>query len=335
MHPTLHRQRAPRPTRQASPPCDISAQLLDDCEMSAEERDLMLRLASSWTRPADIVAVAAGPRVPLGELLVTAGRLSQDELASALDRQRLTGQKLGAILVRRGTLRADELALLLAFQQRQRAVGGDTAGPLQLGSLLVALGVVTPERLAEALGRQGEVASPLGENLVRAGHVTPRQLAHGLRFQKAMIRLALAMLLAVATPYALAAGSAHSAIVFSATVLPYLRVDVVSQAATLTVTEADAVRGYVDVPAGTALRAVANDRQGFTIRFDPRLRLFERVTVAGLERSVELGPNGGSARHAYAGRDVALRLSYRFYLAAGIAPGQYPWPLQISSSVQY
>ena len=38
---------------------------------------------------------------------------------------------------------------------------------------------------------------------------------------------------------------------------------------------------------------------------------------------------------AYPGRDTLLQLSYRFYLAAGLVPGSYPWPLQISSSVVY
>ncbi len=164
--------------------------------------------------------------------------------------------------------------------------------------------------------------------------------ASGLRLcRETLPAVALAMLVGLsAQPVAAgppAHGAAYAAIALSATVLPYHRLDIVRQAPTLTVTPADVDRGYVDVAAGTLLRARTNDRQGFTVRFDPRLRLFDRATVAGIGAEVEIGPDGGFASHAYSGRDAALELSYRFHLASGIAPGSYPWPLQVSVSVAY
>jgi hypothetical protein len=164
--------------------------------------------------------------------------------------------------------------------------------------------------------------------------------ASGLRRRRETLPgVALAVIVALsALPVAAgspAPGAAYAAIALSATVLPYHRMDVMRQAPTLTVTPADIGRGYVDVPAGTSLRALTNDPRGFTLRFDPRLRLFDRATITGLGGKVEIGPDGGFAPHANSGRDAALELSYRFYLAAGIAPGSYAWPLQMSLSVTY
>ena len=37
----------------------------------------------------------------------------------------------------------------------------------------------------------------------------------------------------------------------------------------------------------------------------------------------------------FTGKQMLMRLSYRFFLAPEVAPGNYPWPLQISSTVMY
>ena len=50
----------------------------------------------------------------------------------------------------------------------------------------------------------------------------------------------------------------------SATVLPYLRLQVLKQNSTLDVTPEDVARGYIDVAAATDLMARTNDRNGFS-----------------------------------------------------------------------
>jgi hypothetical protein len=318
---------------------DIAAELVGALELDREDRELVVALSSQWVGVNDILASAAGPREPIGELLVKAGRLTRLQLDDALAEQRTSGQRLGELLVRKGQLAAPELRSILAFQQRLGGASPANAGPLQLGNLLVAVGAITVAQLEQALEQQRQYKRRLGDALVSAGYATEHQVARGLKLQQVMLHVALAVLLASSLgPTAASAasgGTAYSSVIMSATVLPYHRIEVVRQAPLLTVTSADVARGYVDVAGGTSLRALSNDHRGFTVSFEPRARLFERATIVGLGGDLNIGPDGGSVQHHYTGRDTSLELSYRFYLAASLAPGSYPWPLQISSSVMY
>jgi hypothetical protein len=60
-----------------------------------------------------------------------------------------------------------------------------------------------------------------------------------------------------------------------------------------------------------------------------------RKAGTGLAGGLELGPEGGMAHQPFTGKQILMRLSYRFFLAPEVAPGSYPWPLQISSTVMY
>jgi hypothetical protein len=318
---------------------DVAADLVGALDLDRVERELVLALSSQWVGVNDILASAAGPREPIGELLVKAGRVTRSQLEDALAEQRTSGQRLGELLVRKGQLTVPELRSILAFQQRLGDAGPANAGPLQLGNLLVAVGAITMAQLEHALQQQLQNKRRLGDALVSAGYATVQQVAHGLKLQQIMLRVALAVLLATslvpAAGSAASGGATQSTVIMSATVLPYHRIEVVRQAPLLTVTPTDVARGYVDVAGGTSLRAFSNNHKGFTVSFDPRARLFERATIAGLGGDVNIGRDGGSAHHTYTGRDTALELSYRFYLVADLAPGSYPWPLRISSSITY
>ncbi len=317
-------------------PKEIAIELIRTLDLSPDERRFVEQISAQWVGANDVLAVAAGPREPIGELLISAGRLTRAQLDQALAGQSRSGERLGEVLVRNGWLTASEVRLVLAFQKRLGRSATDAAGPLQLGNLLVATGAITPEQLQDGLQQQQQSKRRLGDTLVGAGYVSEPEIARGLHLQRTLLRLALEALLAsTLAPATAAAASAYSAITFSATVLPYHKLDVVRQAPTLTVTPEDIDRGYVDVPAGTQLRAQSNERKGFSVSFDPRARLFERATITGLGKAVEIGPEGGAVNQVYPGRDTLLQLSYRFYLAAGLVPGSYPWPLQISSSVVY
>jgi hypothetical protein len=156
--------------------------------------------------------------------------------------------------------------------------------------------------------------------------------------QRVLLGAALAALLVVS----LASGKAQATtaskstqIRVSATVGPYVRLDVLQQQPSLTITAEDIQRGYVDVPAGTSLRTRTNDRNGFVLNFSSRSNVFERVRVTGIGGTMEILSAGGSVRVAYTGPESAAQVSYRFYLAQGVQSGNYPWPLQISASVTY
>jgi len=339
MHRTRVRHYANRIRDRRNAPRQIAAELIRSLDIDPGERRLVESIAARWTGTREVLATAAGPHEPIGELLVRAGRLTREQLESALAAQHGAGVRLGEILVRNGWLSEPELRALLAFQKRLGKVGADRAGPLQLGNLLVACGAISPEQLEFALVHHRESNQRLGDALVHGGYATERQVQQGLRLQRTLLAVALAVLLALSAHTATAGiggvGAAHSTIGLSATILPYHRLDVLRQAATLTVSRSDVERGYVDVPGATALRALSNDQKAFTVSFETRVNVFDRVTVAGLGAPLDLGNDGGAALYAYAGRDTALELSYRFYLAAGLAPGNYPWPLLISSSVTY
>jgi hypothetical protein len=243
------------------------------------------------------------------------------------------------VFVRKGWLGQSELAALLAFQDRLDATRAERAGPLQLGSLLVSTGRITSAQLQEGIARQSRSKQRLGEALVAAGAISEQEIARGLKLQRILVGVALAAAFALSgTPKqarAAPASAGSSTMRVSATVLPYLRLRVLNQAATLNVTAEDVARGYIDVPAGTDLMARTNDRNGFSLSFDARSNLFRKAQVTGLGGGLEIGPEGGLAHQPFTGSQMLMRLSYRFFLAPQVGPGNYPWPLQISSTVMY
>lgn len=177
----------------------------------------------------------------------------------------------------------------------------------------------------------------LGRALVAADAPSERDIARRLKPQHILVGAVLAAAYALcASPEAARAASVGSSTMkVTANVLPYLRLQVLKQVSTLNVTPEDIARGYVDVPAATDLMAKTNDRNGFSLSFDARSNVFRKAQVTGLVGGLELGPEGGMAHQPFTGNRMLMRLSYRFFLAPEVAPGSYPWPLQISSTVMY
>ena len=317
-------------------PQDLVKDLIGRMELPAEDRRLVENICAQWVRVDDILETAAGPREPLGELLVKAGRITRRQLDQALAEQHQGVEKLGQILVRKRWLSEPELAALLAFQERLGTAGVHHAGPLQLGNLLVTAGNITSEQLQDGIRRQHESKKRIGEALVEAGYTTQDQITHGLTLQRVLLSAALAALLVLSlTPGKARAATKSTQIRVSASVGPYVRLDVLQQQQSLTITADDIQRGYVDVPTGTSLRTRTNDRNGFLLNFNAQSSVYERVSVTGIGGVMEIGPAGGSVRVAYTGPESAAQVSYRFYLAQGVQSGNYPWPLQISASVTY
>jgi hypothetical protein len=318
-------------------PQDLVKNLIDTMGLTPEQRHLVEQICAQWVRLEDILETAAGPREPIGELLVKAGRITRPQLDQALAEQRQGGEKLGEILVRKSWLTEPELAALLAFQERLGTAGVQHAGPLQLGNLLVSAGKITFEQLQDGIRRQRGSKKRIGEALVEAGYTTDEQITQGLSLQRVLVGASLAalLLLSLMPGKARATTSAKSTMRISATVNPYVRLDVLQQQPSLTITAEDIQRGYVDVSAGTSLRTRTNDRNGFLVSFDSRSNIFERVSVSGIGATAEIGSGGGTIRAAYAGPESLAQVSYRFYLAQGVQSGNHPWPLQISASVSY
>jgi hypothetical protein len=334
---TISKRGASRTGTSACSPQNPVKDLIGTMGLTPEQRHLVEHICARWIRLEDILETAAGPREPIGELLLKAGRITRLQLDQALAEQRQGREKLGEILVRKCWLTEPELAALLAFQERLGTAGVQHAGPLQLGNLLVSAGKITFEQLQDGIRRQRESKKRIGEALVEAGYTTDEQITQGLSLQRVLIGASLAalLLLSLMPGKARATTSAKSTMRISATVNPYVRLDVLQQQPSLTITAEDIQRGYVDVSAGTSLRTRTNDRNGFLVNFDSRSNVFERVSVTGIGATAEIGSGGGTIRAAYAGPESLAQVSYRFYLAQGVQSGNYPWPLQISASVSY
>lgn len=284
----------------------------------------------------DAIRVAAGVRMLLGEMLLTAKRITPVQLAAALDEQRRSGDRIGEILARRGWITHAELDAALAFQRHQD--GTDSSSErLRLGEILVATGQITRVQLDAALLKSRTVPRKIGDLLVEAGDLRPEQVERGLRIQKKLVTASLVAALSLASVAsaqdvhrAVAAPSA-ARIEVSARVQARATLRVLWQQARIAITDADILRGYVDVRSASRIEVRNNSLQGFMLVFEGAGGPFREVYVRGLGREVQLGAGGGFAPMPYTLDPVVMELSYRFTLDKEIRPGVYDWPLTLSS----
>jgi len=288
----------------------------------------------------DAIKSAAGVRQYLGELLLKARKVTEEQLEEALLEQRRTGEKLGEILVRRSALTHGQLEAVLAFQKCQ-AGEAPSSVRFRLGEILVSTGQITREQLEDVLAHQKLTKKNIGDLLVESGAVEPQHLARGLRLQEMLVTAALVAVLSLAevaeaqeNPRASgppATGTAR--IQVTATVPSRATLRVLHQERRLVVTQEDVARGYVEAPAASRIEVRNNSRGGCLLVFekvDGPDAPFGRVSVRGLGREVEIGPGGGFVPHPHAAAPVTAELSYRFSLAKDTRPGTYAWPLSIS-----
>ena len=131
-----------------------------------------------------------------GELLVSEGVLSAEELEDALAAQRRTQPRkpLGELLLASGIVSPPLLVRLSAQQCQVPDAPADkvpaappvaapapvSPGPRLLGELFVAQGLLTPEQLEWALAEQAETGRLLGEVVVQNGLVSMVALVNAL-----------------------------------------------------------------------------------------------------------------------------------------------------------
>ncbi|MFZ1037115.1 MAG: hypothetical protein WAU61_04690 [Smithella sp.] len=308
--------------------------LVDMGAIDRVELDAVLMVQRDFSTVEDAVRAAAGVRRMLGELLLSARRITQDQLNAALDEQKKTGEKLGEVLVRRGFLNQRELDITLSFQSRM----GEARVPscLSLEELLVSAGYITHEHLNEALDYQRKSDKKLCEVLVDAGHCKQHHIEHGLRIQEQLVAAALIAALSLA-PISEAAAAQLSTQVLStqitvnARVLARASLQVLRQPAELVVTDADIRRGYLDVNAGSLVEIKNNSRAGVNLTFETRGLPFKEALVSGFGREVTLGPNGGIVTDQITGTNV-VAFNYRFVFDESSQAGTYAWPFSLSVS---
>ncbi len=299
------------------------------------ELEVALSVQRDLATAEDAVRTAAGVRRMLGDLLVQARRITQGQLAAALEEQKKTGEKFGEVLVRLGQLSQGELDAALAFQKNQEGER-PVSSRLTLGELLVSAGYITRQELEDALRRQRQSSKKLGEVLIEAGYAKPHEVAHGLRLQSMLLTAALTAALSLSsfsTAHAqpVAARPASAKVTVSATVLARASIKVLHQAPEIVVTDADIRRGFVDISAGSLIELKNNSLSGCLLTFEAHGLPFKEALVRGLGREVSIGPNGGMIFQTFKGT-VTMALSYRFVLSEDAQPGTYTWPLSLSAS---
>lgn len=210
--------------------------------------------------------------------------------------------------------------------------------PMRIGDILVAAGDITRAQLDDALARQKRSGLQLGAELVDAGCLTAARLASGLQLQLQGVRVsAVALALSFGTlagsPPAEAADSGNAKVMVRAEVLRHASVRAISAPQTVSIAEADIGRGYVDIPMPTKLEIRSNSPSGYLIAIDIAAGFAGRTEVRGLGDMISLGPSGGVVNVRSSGqgmRVTPVELYFRVQLAAGVHPGQHPWPMQLS-----
>jgi hypothetical protein len=284
------------------------------------------------------VRTASGVRQMLGDLLLRARHITQQQLDQALEEQKRTGEKLGEILVHRGLIISNELDAVLAFQQSQSSDKPYNAS-FRLGEILIAANYISREQLQYALEKQKHTQKRLGEVLVEAGYVQPHQIDQGLKLQHKLVTAALVAVLSLSSmPDVYASSQAVNTsgevkVTVTATVLARATLKILYQAPELVVTNADIIRGYVEVKGASHIAVKNNNRAGYLLAFEGLSRPFKEVYVnGGMGAEVQISSGGGWIHQPYTQGPVPMELSYRFVLAENAQPGTYAWPLSLSAS---
>lgn len=283
----------------------------------------------------EAIKAAAGVRHLLGNLLISNGQITREQLDLALQEQLHSGEKLGEVLVRLGFLEGKQRDAMLAFQSKKRRVS-PTPVAFRLGDILVSAGFITREQLEDALERQKHSTKKIGELLVEGGYVKQYQIEHGIRLQNVLVTAALGTVMALSTPDKAVAGqtgggSANGSIQVSASVRAVALVKVLHQQSTLVITSENITQGYVEVPVASHIEVKNNNKSGYLLSFESQGGPFRDIFVKGLGTELQISSGNGWVLMPHTRTPAPLELSYRFVLSSDAQPGNYPWPLQISA----
>lgn len=152
-------------------------------------------------------------RIRIGQLLLKAGILNEEQLDSQLSVAQTIGQPLGQILLQSGMITRYQLICAIQVQSmildrvltldqgaealrtvcvndydlgeacRQLGVNTDKAWTCKLGELLVRAGVIDARQLLDAIASSFQTSVPLGQTLVRSRKCRPDVIAAGLNLQ--------------------------------------------------------------------------------------------------------------------------------------------------------
>jgi hypothetical protein len=102
----------------------------------------------------------------------------------------------------------------------------------------------------------------------------------------------------------------------------------------LTISESDVARGYVEVGAPVQLTVQSNVPEGYTLVLQQHGEAVREAVVQGLQDALVVAQSETSVSRPAAGRGMwqeQLQLRVRFALSPDARPGTHAWPLQISA----
>lgn len=130
--------------------------------------------------------------------------------------------------------------------------------------------------------------------------------------------------------------AAQAPLLVSATIQRHASIQL-APPASITISEADVARGYIQLDTPLQVTVRSNAPQGYTLVFETHQGPVQRTVVEGLATTIVADSGAATAVRPAAGpgvwRDV-VHLRFRFELARGARPGTVPWPVQISMMSQ-
>jgi hypothetical protein len=101
----------------------------------------------------------------------------------------------------------------------------------------------------------------------------------------------------------------------------------------ITISEQDVARGYVEVATPVEVTVQSNAPQGYALVFERQGEQVRQAHVQGPDGALLVGSSSAVAARPPAGRGMwrdRMLLRFRFDLASNARPGEHPWPLNIS-----
>ena len=123
-------------------------------------------------------------RARLGDILIGAAAVTEQQLLRALLQQESSGEPLGEILVRHGVISLAVREGALGFQ---RTLSSPLRERYRLGRMLLEAGIVDPVTLEAAIRRQRGARVKLGDALLEMGAITQEVLEAFLRRQRRLL----------------------------------------------------------------------------------------------------------------------------------------------------
>lgn len=125
----------------------------------------------------------------IGQIMLEAGVITEEQLKEALDHQKVWGGKIGENLIRKGYISEPELRHFLNIQFVQNGEGRwikndkNNGNYRLIGQIMLEAGIITEAQLKDALEHQKMTGGKIGDNLIRKGYVSESELEHFLNKQ--------------------------------------------------------------------------------------------------------------------------------------------------------